>query len=139
MTNQPTDEGMTMIKQATQLFDAITAGPLWLLVAGVAFCLSFFLTWLKAFPNSAVAPTVVLVSTLLYGLFGDPKVYGAQQRYPTGMLICTGFILGTAVWGGHRIMLLILKRKIEALFPGFALDDKQPQTKKDDINANDSK
>ena len=133
MTNNAT-EGLTMIKQATDLFDAITAGPLWLMVAAVAFCLSFFLTWLRAFPNAAVAPTVVLVSTLLYGLFGDPKVYGAQQRYPTGMLICTGFILGTAVWGGHRIMLVILKRKIEALFPGFMLDDRNNQPKKEEKN-----
>ena len=57
MTNNAT-EGLTMIKQATDLFDAITAGPLWLMVAAVAFCLSFFLTWLRAFPNAAVAPTV---------------------------------------------------------------------------------
>ena len=138
MTNNAT-EGLSMIKTATELFDAVTAGPLWVIIAATAICLSLFLTWLKAFPNQAVAPTVVLVSTLLYGLLGDPKVYGPNQRYPVLMLMLTGFILGTAAWVSHVAVLSAARRKLAALIPGFSdrdSDTKNNQPTKDD-HAND--
>lgn len=137
MTNQPTTEGFYMIKQATDLFDAVTAGPLWIIIAAVAICLSLFLTWVKWFPNQAVAPAVVIVSTLLYGLLGDPSVYGPKQRYPTLMLMLTGFILGTAAWVSHVAVLAAARRKLAAIIPGFGGDteNNQPTQTKDDKHA----
>lgn len=127
-----------MIKQATALFDAVTAGPLWIIIAAVAICLSLFLTWLRWFPNQAVAPTIVVVSTLLYGLLGDPKVYGPNQRYPVLMLMLTGFILGTAAWVSHVAVLAAARRKLAAILPGFGNGDSENnQPTKEDKNAND--
>jgi hypothetical protein len=106
-----------MLDQLNTAFEALTNGPIWIVLVVAAVALSQVLRWACWFPNKAIPWTVVALPTVGYPLLGNVHAFPTTQRNPLVFMTLIGMILGAVSWGFHAILLTILFKKLQALLP----------------------
>lgn len=106
-----------MIDELNTAFDALTKGPVWMVLACAAVALSQVLRWVPSFPNKFIPLAVVALPTAGFPLMGDITVFPPTQRNPHLVMILMGFVLGFISWALHAALLALLFKKLQGLLP----------------------
>lgn len=108
---------LIMLDQLNTAFDALTNGPIWIILVVAAVALSQVLRWAPRFPNRAIPLTVVALPTVGYPLLGNVHAFPTTQRNPLLFMGLIGMILGAVSWAFHAMLLTILFKKLQSILP----------------------